>query len=221
MLGIIGKKLGMTQIFAGNGMLTPVTAVQAGPCLIVQKKSEDKDGYCAVQLGFDEKRQKSATKPLTGHFKKAGITPKKAVFEFRVKKEELDSYQVGQSITLDSLFKAGDFIDVVGTSKGRGFTGVMKRHGFHGADAAHGTHEYHRHGGSIGQHTYPGRTFPGLKMPGHHGNSRVTIQSLTVAQVNKENNLLLIQGAIPGAPGGYVLVNKAVKKKAKAAKPSA
>lgn len=216
MLGMIGKKLGMTQIFAENGNLLPVTAVQTGPCIVTQKKTEDIDGYSAVQLSFDEKRQKSTKKAMTEHFKKANTTPKKAIFEFRVKKEELDSYQLGQSITLDTIFKSGDFIDVVGTSKGRGFTGVMKRHGFHGADAAHGTHEYHRHGGSIGQHTYPGRTFPGLKMPGHHGDSRITTQNLKVAQVNKENNLLLVIGSVPGAPGGYILVNKAVKKKAKA-----
>lgn len=215
MLGIIGKKLGMTQIFEEKGNLVPVTAVQAGPCIVVQKKTEDKDGYCALQLGFDEKRPKSTKKPLAGHFKKANITPKKALFEFRIKKEELDSFQLGQSITADSIFKPGDFIDVSGISKGRGFTGVMKRHGFHGADAGHGTHEYHRHGGSIGQHTYPGRTFPGLKMPGQHGNSKVTIQSIKIAQLDKENNLILIKGAIPGAPGGYVLINKAVKKKAK------
>lgn len=212
MQGIIGKKIGMTQIFTEKGNMVPVTAVQAGPCTLIQKKSEDKDGYCAVQLGFDEKRPKSTKKPLAGHFKKANTTPKKALFEFRIKKEELESLQPGQSITYDAIFKEGDFVDVTGISKGRGFTGVMKRHGFHGSDASHGTHEYHRHGGSIGQHTYPGRTFPGLKMPGHHGNSRVTTQNLKIAQINKENNLLLIKGAVPGAPGGYVLINKAVKK---------
>ena len=215
MLGIIAKKLGMTQIFKEDGTLIPVTAVQAGPCFVLQKKTDEKDGYSSVQLGFDEKRQKSTTKPLAGHFKKANTTPKKALVEFRVKKEELDSYQVGQSITFEELFKQGDFIDVVGTSKGRGFTGVMKRHGFHGSDASHGTHEYHRHGGSVGQHTYPGRTFKGLRMPGHHGNSRVTLQNLKIAQVNKDHNLIFIMGAIPGANGGYVLLNKAVKKKQK------
>lgn len=213
MLGIIGKKLGMTQIFQEDGKLIPVTAVQAGPCTVVQKKAQDKDGYTAVQLGFDEKRTKSTTKPLMGHFKKANITPKRKLCEFKVKKEEIDSYQLGQTITTDTIFKQGDYIDVIGISKGRGFTGVMKRHGFHGSDASHGTHEYHRHGGSIGQHTQPGRTFPGLKMPGHHGNSRVTVQNLRIAQINKENNLLLIEGAVPGAPGGYLVINKAVKKK--------
>jgi large subunit ribosomal protein L3 len=215
MLGIIAKKLGMTQMFKEDGVLLPITAVQAGPCVVLQKKTEDKDGYCSIQLGFDEKRPKSTTKPLTEHFKKANTTPKKAVFEFRVKKEELDAYQIGQTITFEGLFKAGDFIDVVGTSKGKGFTGVMKRHGFHGSDAGHGTHEYFRHGGSIGQHTYPGRTFKGLKMPGHHGDSRVTLQNLKIAQVNKDLNLIFIIGAIPGAKSGYVLLNKAVKKKQK------
>lgn len=211
--GIIGKKLGMTQIFLEDGRLVGVTAIQAGPCIVVQKKSEDKDGYNALQLGFEEKRVKSTTKPLTGHFKKANVTPKKKLCEFRVKKEDLDSFQMGQSITFDSIFKAGDFIDVVGTSKGRGFTGVMKRHGFHGSDAAHGTHEYHRHGGSIGQHTYPGRTFPGLKMAGHHGDSRITTQNIKIVQIHKDHNLLLINGSAPGATGGYVIINKAVKKK--------
>lgn len=205
----------MTQIFQDDGKLIPVTAIQAGPCVVVQKKTQEKDGYSALQLGFDEKRTKSTTKPLMGHFKKANITPKKALFEFLIKKEEIDSYQPGQTITCDTLFKSGDYIDVAGTSKGRGFTGVMKRHGFHGADASHGTHEYHRHGGSIGQHTYPGRTFPGLKMAGQHGNSRITTQNLKIAQINKENNLILIRGTVPGAPGGYVIINKAVKKKQK------
>lgn len=213
MVGIIGKKLGMTQIFQPDGKLIPVTAVQAGPCTIIQKKTEDKNGYSAIQMGFDEKRPKSTTKPLMGHFKKSNTTPKKKLCEFRIKKEEIDSYQLGQGVTFDTIFKQGDYIDVIGTSKGRGFTGVMKRHGFHGSDAAHGTHEYHRHGGSIGQHTQPGRTFKGVRMPGHHGNSRVTIQNLKIAQINKENNLLLIEGAVPGAPGGYLIINKAVKKK--------
>lgn len=213
MLGIIGKKLGMTQIFQDDGRIIPVTAVQAGPCTIVQKKAEDREGYSAVQLGFDEKRPKSTTKPLKGHFKKANTTPKKKLCEFRMKKEEAGPYEAGQTITVDTLFKQGDYIDVIGITKGRGFTGVMKRHGFRGSPASHGAHEYHRHGGSIGQHTYPGRTFPGVKMAGQYGNSRVTVQNLSIAQINKENNLLLIKGAVPGAPGGYLIINKAVKNK--------
>lgn len=210
--GIIGKKLGMTQIFQEDGRLIPVTVVQAGPCTVIQKKTDSKDGYSSIQLGFEEKRVKSTTKPLLGHFKKANTTPKKKLVEFRVKKEELDSYQLGQVITCDAIFKQGDFVDVTGISKGRGFAGVMKRHGFHGFDVAHGTHEYKRHGGSVGQHTQPGRTFPGLRMPGHYGNARVTVQNLRIAQINKENNLLLIKGAVPGAPGGYLIIKKAVKK---------
>lgn len=212
MLGIIGKKIGMTQIFLQNGNAVPVTCVIAGPCTVIQKKTKENSGYSAIQLGFDEKRLKSTTKPLQGHFKKANTTPKKRIREFRVNNEELESYTPGQTITLDSIFKNDDYIDVTGTSKGRGFTGVMKRHGFHGSDASHGTHEYHRHGGSIGQHTYPGRTFPGLKMPGHHGHSRVTVQNLKIAQIDKARNLVFIKGGVPGAPGSYLFINKAVKK---------
>lgn len=212
MLGIIGKKLGMSQIFEEDGKLIPVTVIQAGPCVVVQKKTEEKDGYNALQIGFDEKRLKSVKKPQREMFKKLNITPKKTMREFRVDKKELDAYQVGQSITLDTLYKAGDFVDVVGTNKGRGFTGVMKRHNFHGADAAHGTHEYKRHGGSIGQHTQPGRVFKGVKMPGHYGNARITTQSIKIAQINKDKNLLLINGSAPGPTGAYVLINKAIKK---------
>lgn len=214
MLGIIGKKLGMTQIFTKDGEMIPVTAVLAGPCIVVQKKTEEKEKYCALQLGFDDKRAKNTTKPLQGHFKKAKTAPKRILHEFRINKEELDSYKLGQDITFDTLFKSGDIIDTTGTSKGRGFTGVMKRHGFKGGKMSHGVHEYHRHGGSIGQASYPGRTFPGIKMPGQHGNSQVTAQNLEIVQTNKEENVMFIRGAVPGAPGNYVIINKAVKVKA-------
>lgn len=212
MLGIIGKKLGMTQIFLEDGRLIPVTAVLAGPCAVVQKKTEDKDGYAALQLGFDQKRPKRTTKPMQGHFKKANTSPKRILHEFRVNKEELESYNRGQEITIDAVLKTEDYVDVTGTSKGHGFTGVMKRHGFKGGKASHGVHEYHRHGGSIGMHSTPGRVLPGTKMAGHHGNQRVTVQNLKVVQVNKENNLVFIEGAVPGATGGYLIIKKAVKK---------
>lgn len=212
MLGIIGKKLGMTQIFLEDGRAIPVTAVLAGPCAIVQKKTEDNDGYTALQLGFDEKRPKRTTKPLQGHFKKANINPKRVLHEFRVNKEELDTYKPGQEITVDSILKADDYVDVTGTSKGRGFTGVMKRHKFKGGKASHGVHEYHRHAGSIGMSSNPARVLPGTKMAGQHGNQKVTVQNLKVAQVNKEKNLVFIKGAVPGATGGHLIIKKAVKK---------
>ena len=213
MLGIIGKKIGMTQIFMEDGKMIPVTVVQAGPCTVLQKKTNETDGYTSVKLGFEEKRTKSTNAAERASAKKANTTPKKISREFRVDEKELGSYELGQAVTLDSLYKQGDIIDVVGTTKGRGFTGVMKRHNFHGSDKAHGTHEYNRHGGSIGQHTQPGRTFKGVKMAGQYGNSRVTIQNLKIAQIQKDNNLILIEGAIPGSNGGYVLINKAVKRR--------
>lgn len=215
MLGIIGKKLGMTQIFLEDGKIIPVTAVLAGPCTVIQKKTEDKDGYTALQLGFSERRLKRTTKPLQGHFKKANVGPKRILHEFRINKEELDGYKLGQDITVDTILKADDYIDVTGTSKGRGFTGVMKRHGFSGAKASHGVHEYHRHGGSIGMHSTPGRVLPGTRMAGQHGNQKVTVQNLKVAQVDKGKNLVLIKGATPGATGGYLVIKKAVKKQKK------
>ena len=212
MLGIISKKLGMTQIFLEDGRVTPVTAILAGPCTVIQKKTEDKDGYIALQLGFDEKKLKRTTKPLQGHFKKANINPKRILHEFQVNKEELDLYQLGQEITADTIIKVDDYVDVTGTSKGRGFTGVIKRHGFKGGKASHGVHEYHRHGGSIGMSSNPARVLPGKKMAGHHGNQQVTVQNLKIVQVDKGKNLVFIKGAVPGAPGGYLIIKKAVKK---------
>ncbi len=213
MLGMIGKKLGMTQIFTENGTLIPVTAVQAGPCTITQLKTEKTDKYTAVQLGFDEKRAKRTTKPLQGHFKKAKTTPKKVLHEFRLTEKELEPYKQGESVTLDTVFNEGDFLDVTGTSKGRGFTGVMKRHGFQGGKASHGVHEYHRHGGSIGMSSFPGRVIKGKKMAGQHGNAQVTVLNLKLVKLDKEKNLLLIEGAVPGPNNGYLVIRKAIKKK--------
>lgn len=215
MLGIIGKKLGMTQIFLEDGRIVPVTAVLAGPCTIIQKKTEDSDAYTALQLGFNEKKIKLTTKPLQGHYKKAHTSPKRILHEFRVNKEELDKYKLGQDITLDTVLSQDDYIDVTGTSKGRGFTGVIKRHGFKGGKASHGVHEYHRHGGSIGMSSFPARVVLGKKMPGQYGNRQVTVQNLRVVQINKEKNLVFIEGAVPGATGGKLIIKKAVKKKKK------
>jgi large subunit ribosomal protein L3 len=211
-LGILGKKLGMTQIFHEDGSIVPVTVIQAGPCYVVQKKTAEKEGYNAVQLGFGEKKKANrVNKPLTGHFKKANIPPMSFLKEFRLNTEECGANEVGSQISVE-MFEIGEFVDVTGTSKGKGFAGVMKRHGFAGAPATHGSHEYFRHGGSIGQNMTPGRTMKGKKMPGHMGNIRVTIQSLKVVDVRSDNNILMIEGAIPGPNNGYVLVKKAVKK---------
>jgi len=203
-IGIIGRKLGVTQIFTEDGSLVPVTIVEAGPCRVVQKKTMENEGYTALQLGFGEK--KKANQPLEGHFKKAQVVPVRVLREFRISESEADRYKVGQEIRVD-IFQGGEYVDVVGISKGRGFQGVVKRHGFAGGPGSHGS-MFHRAAGSIGASSDPSRVFPGRKMPGHMGNCRVTIKNLKVIQVDKEKNLLLIKGAIPGAIKGIVLVCK-------------
>jgi len=186
--------------------------IQAGPCYVVQKKTNEKEGYTAIQLGFEEvKKVNRINKPLVGHFKKANIPPTRILKEFRVGPEEVDANEVGSQISVER-FEIGDYVDITGTSKGKGFAGVMKRYGFGGSPASHGTHEYFRHGGSIGQNMTPGRTLKGKKMPGHMGNNRVTVQNLKVVEVRSDNNILLVEGAIPGPNNGYVIINKAVKK---------
>ncbi|HOP86269.1 MAG TPA: 50S ribosomal protein L3 [Syntrophorhabdaceae bacterium] len=211
-IGLLGKKLGMTQVFDENGNIVPVTVIQAGPCFVIQKKTEKTDGYNAIQFGFDEiKKVKNVNKPMTGHFKKANITPLKFIKEFRVTEEELESNEIGSQISVD-IFQIGEYVDVTGISKGKGFAGVVKRHGFKGSPASRGTHEYFRHGGSIGQNMTPGRTMKGKKMPGHMGNEKVTVQNLKVVEVRGDTNILMIRGAIPGPANGYVVIKKAVKK---------
>ena len=211
-IGLLGKKLGMTQVFDENGNIIPVTVIQAGPCFVIQKKTEKTDGYNAIQFGFDEiKKVKNVNKPMIGHFKKANIAPLKFIKEFRVTEEELESTEIGSQISVD-IFQPGEYVDITGTSKGKGFAGVVKRHGFKGSPASRGTHEYFRHGGSIGQNMTPGRTMKGKKMPGHMGNEKVTVQNLKVIEVRGDTNILMIKGAIPGPTNGYVIVKKAVKK---------
>jgi len=209
--GIIGRKLGMTQVFGESGNVVPITVIEAGPCAIVQIKTREKEGYNALQLGFTKKSPNRVNRPLAGHFQKSGTGPYYVLKEFAV--DEIGEYTVGQEITLEN-FKVGDFVDVTGTSKGKGFTGVVKRHGFRGSPGSHGTHEYFRHGGSIGSSAFPSRTFKGLRMPGHFGNSRVTVQNLTVADIKPEQNLLLIKGAVPGATNSIVIVREAKKGRA-------
>jgi large subunit ribosomal protein L3 len=209
--GIIGRKLGTTQVFGDTGNIIPITVIEAGPCAVVQVKTKEKEGYNAYQLGFLKKKPQRVNRPLTGHFQKSGAGPFYCLRELTV--DEVGEYAVGQEVTLEA-FKAGDIVDITGTSKGRGFTGVIKRHGFHGFPGSHGTHEYFRHGGSIGSHSYPGKTFKGMKMAGHYGNSRVTVQNLQIVEIKTESNLLLVKGAVPGAINSIVIIREAVKRPA-------
>ena len=206
MIGLIGKKLGMTQVFAPDGTLVPVTVIQVGPCTIVQKKTAQRDGYTALQLGFGARKPQRATKPVLGHCKVAGAGPFTVLREFRI--DEVDGYEVGNTLTVAQVFEAGEFVAVVGRTKGRGFTGVIKRHGMSGFPGSHGTHEYFRHGGSIGNRSFPGRVFKGKRMAGQYGNNRMTATHLRVVEVRPDSHLLLVRGAVPGARGGMVLVRK-------------
>lgn len=210
-LGMIGRKIGMTQVFDENGVAVPVTVVLAGPCQILEVKTPEKHGYSAVKIGFEEK-VKNVNKPEAGYFesvsKVAGkkVTPKKLLKEFRV--EDASSYTVGDVLNAE-LFEAGEKIDVIGTTKGKGFQGVVKRHGFAGGPASHGSH-FHRVPGSIGAATFPARVFKGRKMPGHDGNVRVTTRNLKIFKVDTDNSLLLIKGSIPGPKKGLVYIKKKV-----------
>ncbi len=209
MTGLIGKKIGMSQLFDDTGNVVPVTVVETGPCVVVQKKDVARDGYNALQLGFGTQKNQRVNRPLRGHMAKAEKGSFRVLREFRV--DDVSGYEVGQELTVTDLVKPGDLVDVTGTSKGRGFTGVMKRWDFGGFSRTHGTHEYFRHGGSIGNRSYPGKVFKGKRMAGHWGNERVSIQNLRVVEVRPEENLLLVKGAVPGANGGLVLVRRAVK----------
>jgi large subunit ribosomal protein L3 len=206
--GVLGEKLGMTQVFDDEGRIVPVTVVQAGPCVVTQLRTQEKDGYTAVQIGYGQIDPRKVNKPRTGHFEKAGVTPRRYLVELR--SDDTTEYELGQEITA-SVFEAGQKIDVTGTSKGKGTAGVMKRHGFKGLGASHGTQRKHRSPGSIGGCATPGRVFKGLRMAGRHGNARTTVQNLTVHAIDAEKNLLLIKGAVPGPNGAVVLVRDAVK----------
>ena len=205
---IIGKKLGMTQVFLKDGTMVPVTVVKAGPCTVVQKKTVERDGYNSVQLGFEEVAEKKLNKPELGHLKAAGVQPLKILKEFDL--SNADSLEVGQVIGCD-VFAADDFVDVTGTTKGRGFSGVIKRWNFRRLKETHGSGPVARHGGSNGACSTPSRVWKGLKMAGHLGAETVTVQNLTVAKVDAENNLISIKGAIPGPNGGIVVVRDSVK----------
>ena len=205
MSGIIGKKIGMTSIYDANGKNIPCTVIEAGPCVITQVKTPETDGYNALQLGFEDQNESRINKPSMGHFKKAGSTPKKKLVEFRNFEGE---HNLGDAITVD-IFAEGEFVDVAGTSKGKGFQGVVKRHNFRGVgDATHGQHNRMRAPGSIGAASYPARVFKGMRMAGQMGNKRVKVTNLQVLKVFPEKNLLVVKGAIPGPKNSYVIVEK-------------
>ena len=205
MSGIIGKKIGMTSIYDANGKNIPCTVIEAGPCVITQVKTPETDGYNALQLGFEDQKESRVNKPSMGHFKKAGAAPKKKLVEFRDFEGE---HNLGDAITVD-IFAEGEFVDVAGTSKGKGFQGVVKRHNFRGVgDATHGQHNRMRAPGSIGAASYPARVFKGMRMAGQMGNKRVKVTNLQVMKVFPEKNLLVVKGAIPGPKNSYVIVEK-------------
>jgi large subunit ribosomal protein L3 len=206
--GILGEKLGMTQVFDDNNRIVPVTVVKAGPCVVTQIRTQEKDGYTAVQLAYGQVDPRKVTKPVAGHFKAANVTPRKHLVEVRT--DAIEDYTVGQELGAD-VFADGALVDVTGTTKGKGTAGVMKRHGFRGLGAAHGTQRKHRSPGSIGACATPGRVFKGLRMAGRMGNEKQTTLSLIVHKVDTERGLLLIKGAIPGPKGGLVLVRTATK----------
>ncbi|MFI5584075.1 50S ribosomal protein L3 [Amycolatopsis sp. NPDC051758] len=208
MKGILGTKLGMTQVFDEQNRVVPVTVVKAGPNVVTQVRTQDKDGYTAVQLAFGAVDPRKVNKPRTGHYDKAGVTPRRFLAELRT--TDAETYEVGQEITAE-VFAAGVEVDVTGTSKGKGYAGVMKRHGFKGQGASHGAQAVHRKPGSIGGCATPGRVFKGLRMAGRMGNDRVTTQNLTVHAVRAEDGLLLIKGAVPGPKGGLLFVRSAAK----------
>jgi len=201
-LGLLGKKLGMTQLLLPTGRSVPVTVIEAGPCVVVQRKSADRDGYNAVQLGFAASKPHRETKAAVGHAAKAG----KGTFSLLREFQGGSQLELGATLTVADLFKDGDVVNVTGTTKGRGYSGVIKRHGFSGFPGSHGTHEYFRHGGSIGNRSYPGRVFKGKRMAGRYGNDRVTTRNLSVVQVRSDKNLILVRGAVAGPRGGFVIV---------------
>ena len=214
--GVYGYKLGNTQLFADDGTVQRVTVIEAGPVTVLAKRTPEKDGYSALVLGLGERKEKHTNKPRAGVFKKTfNTTPKKVVKELRVPAEYAATIEVGQTLKLDELFQPGQKVDAQGTTRGRGFTGVVRRWSFAGFVQTHGTHEYRRHGGSIGTNMTPGRTLPNLKMPGHYGAEKLSILNLKVAKIIPEKNLLLVEGAVPGPKGGLVLVRHAVKARAK------
>lgn len=205
MRGLIGKKVGMTQIYDEQGIMTPVTVVEAGPCVVTQIKTKVNDGYDAVQVGYGDRKKKHLTKPMEGHFARAKVDPKRLLVEFDMLPGF--EYKLGQEFTV-SLFKTGEYVDVSGKSKGRGFAGVIKRHNFSTQPKTHGTKNTYRHPGSIGQASDPARVFKGMKMAGHYGNAKITLPNVEIVQIDKEKNQILLKGPVPGANNGIVYIVK-------------
>jgi 50S ribosomal protein L3, bacterial len=207
MSGLLGKKIGMTSIYDASGKIVPCTVIEAGPCVVTQVKTVEKDGYSAIQLGYDEKKEKNTTKPLKGHFAKAGTTPKRIVREF-TRFEEGSKKSFGEVLDV-SVFTEGEFVDVSGISKGKGFQGVVKRHGFRGVgDATHGQHNRLRAPGSMGASSYPSRVFKGMRMAGQMGNVKVKVTNLQIIKIVQEKNLLLVKGSVPGSNGSYLKIER-------------
>jgi len=211
-MGLLGKKIGMTQQFDEKGQWIPLSVVQLGPCVITSVKSRERDGYTAIQLAFDDKPARLTKRPEAGLFAKAKTDPKRFVREIRLTADDTAQFTVGQTLSVEQVFRVGDIVDIVGTSRGKGFQGVMKRHHMAGFRGSHGTHEYFRHGGSIGCRLTPGHVHKGKRMPGHMGARRVTVQNIHVHEVIAEKNLLLLKGAVPGAPKSYLVLKHATKR---------
>lgn len=206
MPGLLGKKIGMTSVFSADGKNVPCTVIEVGPCVVTQIKTAETDGYDALQLGFEQKKEKHTTQPMAGHFKKAGVAPQRYLAEFKGFDGE---YKLGDTITVETLFSEADFVDIQGTSKGKGYQGVVKRHGFGGVgQSTHGQHNRLRAPGSVGACSYPAKVFKGMRMAGQMGNEKVTVQNLQVLKVMPEHNLLLIKGSIPGSKGSIVIIEK-------------
>jgi len=209
--GIYGRKLGMTQVFTPDGTVQRVTVIEAGPATVVAKRTKEKDGYSALVIGLEERAPKHTTKPLAGIYKKANVPPKRVLRELRTSEEFVAKYEVGQVMKLDDIFQPGQLVDARSKTRGRGFTGVMRRWSFAGGVGSHGTHEYFRHGGSIGNRSYPGRVRKGLRMAGQMGNEKATIMNLRVVDILPEDNAIVVSGSIPGADGGLVIVKHSAK----------
>ncbi|MFH1287920.1 MAG: 50S ribosomal protein L3 [bacterium] len=209
-LGLLGRKLGMSQVFDKDGKITGVTVIEAGPCYVIRNKTEEKDGYQAVQVGYKPVKESKLNKPLLGHLKKNGAQPLKYLHEFRLNKDE--TTEVGTQLKIDTLFKNGDFVDIAGKSRGKGFAGCVKRYGFKGGKASRGS-MFHRAPGSIGANTFPGRVWKGKKLPGHMGDAKVTTIGLYIVNVDADNNLIMVKGSIAGAPGGLIVIQKSKRNK--------
>ncbi len=210
--GILGKKVGMTQFFDEKGEVVRCTAIKAG-CVVIGKRTKEKDGYDALVLGLGERKEKHTTKPVAGQFKKSGQAPKRVVRELRLAADEIAKYELGEKVAVDKVFEVGQLVDAQSRTRGRGFSGVFRRWSMAGGVDSHGTHEYFRHGGSIGTNMTPGRTLPGLKMPGHYGDETVSILNLRVAKLIPEEDLVLVEGGVPGAKNSIVTIRGAVKKR--------